>query len=56
MARAHTVGNAVELAYRRGDLFTKRRKLMDAWAAYYNQLQTGATVTPIRRVIINKKM
>lgn len=33
-ALAHTVGNKVEAAYRRGDLFDKRRKLMDAWAAY----------------------
>jgi integrase len=31
---AHTVGSAVERAYRRGDLFDKRRKLMDAWAKY----------------------
>ena len=28
------IGDAVEAAYRRGDLFDKRRKLMDAWAAY----------------------
>ena len=27
---AHTIGNAVEQAYRRGDMFEKRRKLMDA--------------------------
>jgi hypothetical protein len=34
MALAHTVGDKVEAAYRRGDMFDKRRKLMDAWAAY----------------------
>jgi integrase len=34
MALAHTVGNAVERAYRRGDLFDKRGKLMDAWSQY----------------------
>jgi len=34
MALAHAVGNAVEAAYRRGDLFEKRRKLMDEWAAF----------------------
>ena len=28
------IGNKAEAAYRRGDLFDKRRKLMDAWAAY----------------------
>ncbi len=31
-ALAHTVGNKVELAYRRGDALGKRRALMDAWA------------------------
>lgn len=31
MAMAHTVVNKVEAAYRRGDLFQKRRALMDDW-------------------------
>ena len=31
MALAHAVGNAVEAAYRRGDLFEKRRTMMDDW-------------------------
>ena len=34
MALAHAIKNKVEAAYRRGDLFDKRRALMDAWAAY----------------------
>lgn len=34
MALAHAVGNKVEEAYRRGDLFDKRRKLMDDWSAF----------------------
>ena len=34
MALAHTIGSKVEAAYRRGDLFAKRRGLMEAWAAY----------------------
>lgn len=34
MALAHTISNAVERAYRRGDLFEKRRRLMDDWASY----------------------
>ena len=34
MALAHAVGDKVEAAYRRGDLFAKRRQLSDAWAAY----------------------
>jgi integrase len=33
-ALAHAVSNRVEAAYRRGDLFEKRRKLMDAWTAF----------------------
>lgn len=33
-ALAHTVGNKVELAYRRSDALEKRRALMEAWAAY----------------------
>ena len=32
MALAHTVSDRVEAAYRRGDLFEKRRQLADAWA------------------------
>jgi integrase len=34
MALAHTVENRVEAAYRRGDLFEKRRDLMERWAAF----------------------
>lgn len=34
MALAHTIGNKVEAAYRRGDLFEKRRELAEAWAAF----------------------
>jgi integrase len=34
LALAHAVGNAVEAAYRRGDMLDKRRELMEDWAAY----------------------
>lgn len=34
MALAHTISNKAEAAYRRGDLFDKRRELMEAWATY----------------------
>lgn len=34
MALAHAVGNKVEAAYRRGNMYEKRRKLMDAWASW----------------------
>jgi hypothetical protein len=36
MALAHAVGDKVEAAYRRGDLFEKRRHLMGEWASYCN--------------------
>ena len=34
MALSHKVGNAVEAAYMRGDLFNKRRALMADWAGF----------------------
>lgn len=34
MALAHSIGNKVEAAYRRGDLFEKRRRLMVDWAEF----------------------
>jgi integrase len=34
MALAHAIGNKVEAAYRRGDLFDKRKQLMKDWADY----------------------
>jgi integrase len=34
MALAHVIQNKVEAAYRRGDLFDKRRDMMQAWACY----------------------
>ena len=33
-ALAHVIENKAEAAYRRGDLFDKRRKLMEAWAIF----------------------
>ena len=36
MALAHAIGNDTEAAYRRGDLFDKRRQLMSDWAAFVN--------------------
>ncbi len=43
MSLAHTVGNAVERAYARSDLFQKRRKLMDTWARFATS-QPGTVV------------
>lgn len=41
MALAHTIANKAEAAYRRGDLFEKRRKLMEAWAGYCASAGSG---------------
>ena len=50
MALAHSIGNGTDAAYRRGDLFDKRRHLMRDWA---NSLEspkaTGDNVIPIHK-------
>ena len=49
-ALAHTVRDKVEAAYRRGDQLDKRRRLMEAWAAFCAAPAVpAADVTPIRR-------
>jgi integrase len=48
MALAHTIGDKVEAAYRRGDLFTKRTRMMQEWANFCNQIQ-GGEVVPLKR-------
>ena len=40
-ALAHVVQNKVEAAYRRTDLFERRRRLMDDWAAYLAARSAG---------------
>jgi integrase len=52
-ALAHAVGNKVEAAYQRGDLFDKRRKLMDAWAQYCDSAtHPTSNVTSIHRTAV----
>ena len=41
MALAHVIENKAEAAYRRGELFAKRRKLMEAWATYCTTVEAG---------------
>jgi len=49
MALAHTISSQSEAAYRRGDLFEKRRRLMSDWATYCQDGDAGrAGATPIR--------
>lgn len=43
-ALAHAVGDAVEQAYARSDVFDKRRKMMDAWSAYLAEKRTDNVV------------
>src|SRR5271170_5553080 len=49
MALAHVVGDKVEAAYRRGDLFQKRREIMDAWSKSCATPPTGGRVVPLLR-------
>jgi integrase len=42
-ALAHRTGNAVEQAYARGDLFTKRRKLMQDWTQFCEDDQAAVS-------------
>ena len=48
MALAHTVKSKVEASYRRGDLFEKRRRLMQAWASYCSEQPKANNVTSIQ--------
>jgi integrase len=47
-ALAHTIGTAVERAYRRTDLFEKRRRLMEEWAAFCASPAATGDVVPLR--------
>jgi integrase len=49
MALAHVIEDKTEAAYRRGDLFDKRRQLMDAWGRYCTAPPAVVgVVTPMR--------
>jgi integrase len=49
MALAHKIPDAVEAAYRRGDLFEKRRRLMDAWSEFCAGKPATTEVVPLKR-------
>jgi integrase len=56
MALAHAIGDKVEAAYRRGDLFIKRRRLMEDWAKYCEQpVVHSADVVAIHRTARNSR-
>jgi integrase len=48
MALAHAVGSKVEAAYRRGDLFEKRRELAEHWGRYCSTPQTEGKLIALR--------
>lgn len=56
MALAHTIGNKVERAYRRGNLLEKRRTMMAAWDAYLSGEPAGAVVNINSRRTANSKL
>jgi integrase len=50
-ALAHVIGGKVEQAYRRGDMFEKRRRLMQQWATFCTTTpaqELQGNVTPLR--------
>ena len=50
MALAHAIGDKVEAAYRRGELFQKRTKMMADWAAFCAKTEVDAgKVIPMSR-------
>ena len=49
MALAHAIESKVEAAYRRGDLFVKRRTMMQEWADYVNRQRFE--VTPLDKQV-----
>jgi integrase len=48
MALAHSITNEVEAAYRRGDLFEKRKRLMDSWSQFLLAAPDSQRVVPLR--------
>jgi hypothetical protein len=49
MALAHAISDKAEAAYRRGDLFEKRRRLMLDWAKYCDTSKGDSQVVPLAR-------
>src|SRR5260370_39184731 len=55
MALAHAVGDKVEAAYRRGDLFEKWRRLMAEWASYCNRPAASGRDKVVRMRVPGKR-
>jgi integrase len=50
-ALGHVNGDRVEASYQRGDLFEKRRRLMDAWADYCAKPAMAGEVVPLKPAV-----
>ena len=48
-ALAHVIGDKAQQAYRRSDALDKRRKVMEAWAAYCEPKASGNVVQISKR-------
>jgi integrase len=48
MALAHVIADKVEAAYRRGDLFDRRREMMSAWAQFCDGADASDNIVPLR--------
>jgi hypothetical protein len=49
MALAHAIGDKVEAAYRRGDVFNKRVRMMADWAAFCAKAESKGAVIPMNK-------
>jgi len=49
MALAHTIGDKVDAAYRRGDLFDKRQRMMKDWAKFCGTVAKSGNVVAINK-------
>ncbi len=47
-ALAHLVGDETERAYQRGDLFEKRRRVMEAWAQFCSSGKVEGKIVQMR--------
>jgi integrase len=55
MALAHTIGDKVEAAYRRGDLFEKRRRMMADWATFCGKVHDPVNVIQFDRMTRSRR-
>jgi len=51
MALAHKIANQTQAAYQRGDMFERRRALMNDWATFVNTVPETANVVRIRGAV-----